>query len=132
MHTRSGLGVDYPTTWYARRQTDVVYPGQGILVTSYQLDARGSYMDARDTRPSGGVLVMIMDVLPPDGYLHDPMLVPRPPHLRLGSPGSFEGLGTGYRVGFTDRGHAVIVYVAADASDKPTVASILDSITVSS
>jgi hypothetical protein len=73
-----------------------------------------------------------MDVRPPDGYLHDPMLVPRPPQLRLGSPGAFEGLGTGYRVGFTESGHAVIVYVATDVSERPTVESILNSITVSS
>lgn len=130
IHTDSGLGIEYPVTWHARFQTDTVYPGQSILVTSYQLGAGGNYFDARDNRPSGGAMVLIMDVLPPGGYLHDPMLVPRPADIQLGTPGSFEGLGSGYRVAFTDSGHAVIVFAAADAPDKPTVERLLNSITV--
>ena len=115
----SGLSVEYPADWYATRQGATVYDGEGILVTSYPLSDRG-YVAARENRPPGGVLLMIMDVQPAAEYLADPMVVARPARLGFGGRGSFEGLGDGYRVAFRDNGHAVVVYGAFDEDTEPT------------
>jgi hypothetical protein len=128
--TASGVSIQYPASWYGRLQSDMIYLGQSILLTSYPLGPDDSYIDARDNRPSGGVLILVMDVLPAGDYLHDSMLVPRPAEVKLGSPGGYEGLGDGYRVAFTDSGHAVIVYAAAEPSDEAMIDTILNSITV--
>src|SRR2546422_6359885 len=95
LRTASGLSADYPTTWHAKLQADMVYRGQSILITSYPVGTSDSYVEARNDRPPGGVLMLIMDILPADEYLHDSMLVPGPDELTIGAPSAFEGLGEG-------------------------------------
>jgi len=73
--------------------------------------------------------MLIVDIQPPGDYLQDAMLVPRPSYLTLAPRSAFEGLGEGYRVAFTDSGHAVIVYATGAA--EPAMETILNSITIS-
>jgi hypothetical protein len=134
LKTASGVEVTYPASWHARLQRNSIYPGQAILVTSYPVRGDGFvYPKARDLLPSNGVLVLVMDILPPYNYLDGPFTPARPARLDLGSRGSFEGLGNGYRVGFTDKGHAIVAYVAfgsaAPASARSQVLQMLNRIT---
>jgi hypothetical protein len=133
LKTASGVAVTYPASWHARLQRSAIYPGQGILVTSYQVHGNG-YAKARDLMPPGGVLVMVMDILPAYAYLDGSFTPARPAHLDLGKRSSFEGLGNGYRVGFTDKGHAIVAYVAFGRSVPTNARSqtlqLLNSITV--
>jgi hypothetical protein len=134
LKTASGVEVTYPASWHARLQRNAIYSGQAILVTSYPVNGDGFvYPKARDSMPSNGVLVLVMDILPPDAYLNGPFAPARPARLDLGSRGSFAGLGNGYRVGFTDKGHAIVAYVAfggdAPASARSQVLRLLNSIT---
>lgn len=128
--TPTGVSLHYPARWFARLQRSTVYPGSSILITSYRTPRGSTYSHARDTRPAHGTLILVADIHPAAAYLHDSMYPSRPAHLTLGTYGSFEGLGNGYRVTFTDQGHAIAALVAADRSAQPTVTRILNSITV--
>jgi hypothetical protein len=128
--TPTGLRLTYPKRWHAMVQRNVVYPGTGIVLASYPISPHELWWRARETRPDHGTLVLIADIHPQAAYLPDAMFSPRPAHLTLGRFGSFEGLGNGYRVTFTDKGHAIAVFVATDHAGRSAAEKVVNSIRI--